>query len=134
MRDGPDGVPGGRGHRGGFLPLAADVAEGDGPSVLHRENVVEVAADLQPLTRGQVPGGQVSFRAERCGRHLAAGLRGAGGRQLGRRVERGIQLDERGVEQGQRIGSGHRRGLAEGIAAPGQAGEVSVRAVRPGGL
>ena len=60
-------MPGGRGHRGRLLALAADVADGDGPAPGHREHVVEVAADLESLagrhvSRVQVQPGDVRQR------------------------------------------------------------------------
>ena len=67
MRQDPDRVPGGRRHGGRLLALAADVTDGDGPAPGHREHVVEVAADLEPLAgrhvgRVQVEPGDVRQR------------------------------------------------------------------------
>jgi hypothetical protein len=46
VRERPQRVPGRRGHRGGVLTPAADVADRDSPSVAGRVDVVEVRAHL----------------------------------------------------------------------------------------
>ena len=78
---------------------------------------------------------QASLRAERGGQRLArrpVGLPGLD--QLGQRLDSGVEFGERGVEQRPRIGAGHRCRLTEPVAPPGQVGEVSVGAIRPGVL
>ncbi len=78
---------------------------------------------------------QASLRAERGRQRLArrpVGLPGLD--QLGQRLDSGVEFGERGVEQRPRIGAGHRCSLTEPVAPPGQVGEVSVGAIRPGVL
>ncbi len=59
---------------------------------------------------------------------------GGGFGQLGQHLDGGVELGEGGVEQGSRVGAGHRRGLAQRIAPLRQADEVGVGAIRPGVL
>ena len=58
VRDGPDRVPGGRGHRGGSRPCRTRRRR-DGPAARGAEHVVEVAADLEPFAGRDVGGGQL---------------------------------------------------------------------------
>ena len=64
----------------------------------------------------------------------AAGSPGGGVGQLGQHLDGGVELGEGGVEQGSRVGAGHRRGLAQRIAPLRQTDEVGVGAIRPGVL
>ena len=77
---------------------------------------------------------QSSFRAERVRRSRGGRFSGGGFGQLGQHLDGGVELGEGGVEQGSRVGAGHRRGLAQRIAPLRQADEVGVGAIRPGVL
>ena len=74
-----DRVPGRRGHRGGLLALPAHVAHGQAPAAGGLVNVVEVAAHIRALGRGQVGRRELHAGDLRHPPQQQAGLQRVGG-------------------------------------------------------